>query len=482
VLDEVTREAILRLLLDGRGVRETARAVGVSRNAVRRVRREGRPDVPTLLRLEELTPHRDRIEALVKGCAGNLVRVHEELEGEDVHVGYSTLTAFCRRHVLVGKPKQRSGQYHFEPGEEMQHDTSPHDIVIGGRKRRMQCASVVLCYSREMFVQVYPTYNRFYAKAFLTQALTAFGGAARRCMVDNTSVVVAAGTGKNARIAAEMESFGERFGFHFAAHTLGDANRSARVERPFSYIEHNFYPGRTFADLTDLNAQAVAWCKKASERTIRALQTTPAARFVHERSELVPLPVYVPEVYAQHTRIVDVEGLIHLHTNRYSAPESLLGRRVQVRESLAQVRIFVGPRQVSCHVRLEEGTHTRSVLPEHRHRTSRRKTPEGACPPLVEETRLREAHPLLGTLLDRLRKQHGGRAARSIKRLHRCVQDYPRPPLLEAVQCALDYGLTDLARIERMILARVAGDFFQLPLGPGPEDEDEDEPEKPPSG
>ncbi len=31
-----------------------------------------------------------------------------------------------------------------------------------------------------------------------------------------------------------------------------------------------------------------------------------------------------------------------------------------------------------------------------------------------------------------------------------------------------------------MILARVAGDFFQLPLGP--EDEDEDEPEEPPSG
>jgi hypothetical protein len=33
-----------------------------------------------------------------------------------------------------------------------------------------------------------------------------------------------------------------------------------------------------------------------------------------------------------------------------------------------------------------------------------------------------------------------------------------------------------------MILARVAGDFFQLPLGPGPEDQDEDEPEEPPSG
>jgi transposase-like protein len=472
MLDEEERQAILRLLLDGHGVREVARAVGVSRNSVRRVRREGSAAVPEILRLEQLDPHRQRIKALVKACEGNLVRVHEELEGEGVRVGYSTLTTFCRRHALTGRPKLRAGQYHFAPGEEMQHDTSPHDIVIGGHRRRRQCASVVLCYSRLLHAQVYPTYNRFVAKAFLTQAFTRFGGAARRCMVDNTSVVVAAGTGKNARIAPEMEAFGERFGFHFVAHAVGHANRSARVERPFAYIERNFYPGRTFQDTTDLNAQLAAWCEKVAGRTIRALQTTPAARFEVERGELVPLPLYVPEVYALHTRIADVEGLVHLHTNRYSVDEALIGRRVQLRETLERVRIFVGPRCVAEHGRLDDGAHARSVLPEHRHRAIRRKV-DGHCPPLPEEARLREAHPALGALADRLRKRHGGRAARALRQLHRCYQDYPREPLLAAVQCALDYGLTDLARIERMILARVAGDFFQLPLASDREDDDE---------
>ena len=472
MLDEPRRQAILRLLLDGHGVREVARAVGVSRNTVRRVRREGSATVLEILRLEQLDPHRERIEALVKGCQGNLVRVHEELEGEGVLVGYSTLTAFCRRHALTGRPKVRAGQYHFAPGEEMQHDTSPHDIVIGGRRRRMQCASVVLCYSRQMYAQVYPTFNRFYAKAFLTKALRRFGVAARRCMVDNTSVVVAAGTGPNARIAPEMEAFGERFGFHFAAHAVGHANRSARVERPFAYIERNFYPGRTFQDSADLNTQLAAWCEKVAGRTIRELQTTPAARFEVERSELLPLPLYVPEVYALHTRVVDVEGLVHLHTNRYSVEETLIGRRVQVRETLERVRIFVGSRCVAEHLRLDEGAYGRSVLPAHRHRAHRRKT-DGQCPPLPEEKRLREAHPALATLVDRLRKQHGGRAARALRQLYRCYQDYPREPLIEAVKSALDYGLTDLARIERMILARVAGDFFQLPLASDREDDDE---------
>jgi hypothetical protein len=269
-----------------------------------------------------------------------------------------------------------------------------------------------------------------------------------------------------------MEAFAERFGFHFVAHAVGHANRSARVERPFAYIERNFYPGRTFPDLADLNRQLAAWCDQVAGRTLRALQQTPAQRLEAERSKLVPLPVYVPEVYALHSRIVDIEGLIHLHTNRYSVDEVLIGRRVQVRETLARVRLFVGPRCVAEHDRLDEGAYGRSVLPEHRHRAIRRKV-DGHCPPLPEEKRLCEASPVLATLVERLRQRHGGRAARALRQLHRCYRDYPREPLLEAVQCALDYGLTDLARIERMILARVAGDFFQLPLPPGPEDDDE---------
>jgi len=52
-----------------------------------------------------------------------------------------------------------------------------------------------------------------------------------------------------------MQSFAEHFGFHFVAHAIDGANRSARVERPFHYIERNFYPGRSFESLTDADTQ-----------------------------------------------------------------------------------------------------------------------------------------------------------------------------------------------------------------------------------
>jgi transposase len=83
-------------------------------------------------------------------------------------------------------------------------------------------------------------------------------------MIDNTHVVVLRGTGREMVPVPEMAAFGERFGFQFVAHAIGNANRSARVERPFWFIENNFLAGRTFSSWEDLNRQAREWCDKVN--------------------------------------------------------------------------------------------------------------------------------------------------------------------------------------------------------------------------
>ena len=186
---------------------------------------------------------------------------------EGVDVAYSTLTGFCRRHKIGVKDKVPAGRYQFSPGQEMQHDTSPHAVKVGDKVRKLQCASLVLCFSRMIYAQAYPRFDRFWCKVFLTEALRYFQGAAAQCMVDNTAVVIVYGTGKDAVAAPEMAAFSDHFGFKIVAHAVGHANRSGRVERPFDYIENNFYPGRTFADIGDLNSQMRAWCDKANHRS-----------------------------------------------------------------------------------------------------------------------------------------------------------------------------------------------------------------------
>jgi transposase len=307
MLDRELRVAILELYKRGHGARRIARALKISRTTVRRVLGSGDPERADFQREELLDARLEQVQSLFDRCEGNLVRVHEELVATGIDVAYPTVTAFCRRHKIGVAEKRPAGRYTFAPGQEMQHDTSPHDVTIGGSRRRLQCASLVFAFSRMMLAQLYPTFDRFYAKAFLTEALAYVGGVARDCMVDNTHVVVASGTGKNAVIAPETAAFGDRFDFTFKAHEKGDANRSARVERPFDYIENNFYAGRTFADLRDANAQLKGWCDKVNGTLKRSLHARPIDLHAVEKPHLRALPDWYPVVVRVLTRRVDVE-------------------------------------------------------------------------------------------------------------------------------------------------------------------------------
>lgn len=459
--DESTRNAVLRLARrqPPPSARAIAKAVGISRESVEAILASGQVAVPRVARPSKLEPHLEQIQQLFVACKTNLVRVHEELGKEGVAVPYATLTGFCRRHGIGQTPKERAGTYTFDPGVEMQHDTSPHTVTIGGRVHTLQCASLVLCYSHRLYAQVYPRFDRFYAKAFLTEALTYFGGGAGRCVVDNSNVIIAYGTGPDAVPAPEMKAFGERFGFSWMAHALGDANRSARVERPFHYIENNFYVGRTFADRDDLNAQLREWCERVDHKPKRRLKTTPIALFATEQPALQPLPLYVPEVYDLVRRTIDLDGYVHYNTNRYSVADELIGREVEVRATLSKVRVIERHAVVTEHARIDDGQHGTSTLPEHAKKGRHR--PANARPPIAEEGPLRAAAPELGALVDALRKRHGGRAVRPIRRLHTMFIDYPTEVLVACVRQALEFNLLDLDRIEGLVLKRISGDYFR---------------------
>ncbi len=381
-------------------------------------------------------------------------------------LSYPALTAFCRRHGIGQAAPVAAGQYHFEPGEETQHDTSPHEVELGGRKRKVQTASAVLCYSRMLFFQCYPTFQRFDCKVFLTDALRYFGGASERIMIDNTHVVVLRGTGREMIPVPEMAAFAERFGFGFVAHELGHANRSVRVERPFWFIERNFLAGRTFSSWEDLNSQARQWCDKVNSTYKKHIRAVPRELFAVERVHLKPLPVWIPEVYRLHQRLVDLEGYIALHGNRYSVPVDWIGRRVEVRETRDKIEIQLDARHLVTHRRIAEAENQRVVLPEHRPPRGQRARPD----PHAEEKAILTAAPELADYVVALKQRSRKIVTLALRQLLRLVREYPREPLLAAVRDAAHYGLYDLDRLERMILRRVAREYFLLDKGPQEDD------------
>jgi transposase len=458
MLSQSQRATILELHAKGMNKREIAKLLNLSRQSVRKVLQANSTDMPKIEREEKATPYRQQILELLHTCKGNLVRVHEELVADGAALSYQALTAFCRRQGIGQTPIAPTGRYHFEPGVEMQHDTSPHEVIVAGRKCKAQTASAVLCYSRMLYFEIWPQFQRFDCKAFLTEALRYMGGAPQRTMIDNTHVVVLRGSGNQMEPVPEMAAFAERMGFRFVAHEIGDANRSARVERPFHFIENNFLAGRTFTSWQDLNRQARQWCDRINTTYKKHIRAVPRELYAVERLHLKPLPAWVPEVYRLHQRIVDTEGYVALHSNRYSVPAVFIGRRVEVRETRDKIEIELDARRIVTHTRLLTADQ-RVTLSEHR-------PPRGEShkrgDPYPDEQTILNAAPELAPYVENLKRKGRKVTGLALRQLLRMLREYPREPFLGAIGEAAQYGLYDLDRVERMILRRVQRDFFLL--------------------
>lgn len=405
----------------------------------------------------------DALRELHTKCQGNLVRVHEELKSQHgIMVPYTTMARYCRKQGIGVEAKTPAGRIVTGPGVEMQHDTSPYTIEIGGKKVKRQCASLVLGYSRRLYIRFYKKFDRFHCKIFLTEAFQAFGGACGQCVIDNSHVVIACGTGKYAQVSPEMEAFEKRFGFKFLAHELGHADRSGKVERDFWYVERNFLAGRTFKDDADLNRQAQSWLdEKADVRRLRELGASPRELFAAEKAHLAPLPLYVPEVYQLYPRVVDAYGYVSLHGMRYSAPAKALGATLTVRESDKEVVLLQGHEELARHPKLTglDG-HSQSTLPGHERRGKRPKAPR------PEEDRLKALGPEMVDYLARLKSERGHRYAWSLRKLYALLCQHRAEDLLAAVARAGEHGLFDVGRLEAVILGDLARQEYLIPMEP----------------
>ena len=455
------KEMILALNRAKVGIRQISRLLGVSRNTVRRViKGEHSSQVRRKSRYEALLP---LVEKHFRFCKGNAVRIQEFLnETYGADIPYSSLTRLVRELELRAEKKTgRVGQYRFGPGKECQHDTSPHRLILDGKKITAQCASLTLGYCRKVFIQYYPQFTRFEAKVFLTEAFIYMQGACERCIIDNTSVIIAQGSGSDAVIAPEMKSFGEMFGTTFVAHAIGDSDRKAKVEKNFHYVENNFLAARTFADWNDLNLQARDWCDtKANQKPKRSLgRIAPETVYIMEKPHLKPLPPHIPPVYKSLQRIVDMSGYVTVDTNRYSVPEKLCGRHVEVLKGWDKITIYHKHQKVADHKRLIDKKDGKLTSPGHHRPLYPRKNKAVAC---LEEKALLGRSDTLNRYVAEIKKSSYGSGKRKLQKLLSLQRTYPTDAFEKAVETALHYGMYELDRLENLILSFVAGDFFNL--------------------
>ena len=132
---------------------------------------------------------------------------------------------------------------------------------------------------------------------------------------------------------------------------------------------------------------------------------------------------------------------------------------MEVRETRDKIEVELDARHLVTHVRAVTPQSQRITLAEHR-------PPRGEGvkrgDPHPEEQAILQAAPEIAGYVTALKQKGRKVVALALRQLLRLLKEYPREPFLAAVGEAAQYGLYDLDRLERMILRRVARDYFLL--------------------
>ena len=115
--------------------------------------------------------------------------------------------------------------------------------------------------------------------------------------------------------------------------------------------------------------------------------------------------------------------------------------------------------QVASHKRIIDKRETRVTDPGHHKPLFRKQAHAG---PSAEEKALIGENDILDRYVNGLKKRSKGRGIIRLRRLLNIKRTYPVQAFLSAITRALNYGMYDLNRLERMILDHVAKDFFRF--------------------
>ncbi len=129
-----------------------------------------------------------------------------------------------------------------------------------GVLRRVWAITMVLSWSRALYVEFVPRADTATFIRCHLQAFEYFGGVVQACLYDRSKlVVVGVGESGELRWNERFVDFALRLGFEVRLCRGYRPQTKGRVESGIKYLKGNFWPTVRFVDVEDLNRQARVW-------------------------------------------------------------------------------------------------------------------------------------------------------------------------------------------------------------------------------
>jgi len=271
--------------------------------------------------------------------------------------GYPGGPSLFRQRISQLRPRKQPEAYlrlKTLPGEQGQVDWGHFGhLQIGQAKRPLMAFVMVLSWSRQIFL-------RFYLNAqienFLRGHVSAFEtwhGLPQVLLYDNLKSAVLERQGDAVRFHPTLLALSAHYRFEPRPVAVARGNEKGRVERAIRYIRDNFFAGRDWQTLDELNTQADEWCHgvSANRRCPQNQALLVKEAFLQEQPRLTPLPDNPFDTRERQIVRAQKTPYIRFDRNDYSIPHQQVQKTLHVDADLQQVRILAGDTLIAQHTR-----------------------------------------------------------------------------------------------------------------------------------
>lgn len=430
---------------EGMPISRIAQEVGVDRKTVyRALSQESYQVKERKTKSSILDPYKPYIEERLSKYNLTATRLFREIKAQGSSGSYDTVKKFVAS-IRGEQPGPACVRFETEPGEQAQVDWSPAgQVEWGGKKIKLWCFSMVLGYSRAMYIEFTTSQDLITFIRCHINAFKYFGGVPWTILYDNPKVVVLSREGQAIQWNPKFLEFSRTYGFTPILCTPRRPQTKGKVERPYRYIKQDFLLGTEANDVVDLNQKARIWLDEVANcRVHRTTGEVPFKRLKEEK--LRPLPPGEYTITLEEVRKVSKDFVMSYEGNYYSVPFVLAGKEVTVRDTGQELLIFYRGEEVARHAKVQGKG---QIIRDPRHEVG---LPRPSYPSRIAEVResFLEHFPEAEGFLAGVVQAKAGNARYHLVEVLKLLEDYPKEVVREAIARATEYKAFDARTVRK---------------------------------